>query len=67
LERHLPPWTLMHEEPGCRNGSCRCKVPKERAALGDPYCSDYCAENGDKKARPVQPCGCGHAACDGGG
>lgn len=57
----------MHEEAKCSNPSCRCKVPKERAALGDPYCSEYCAENAGEKGRPTQACGCGHAACEGDG
>jgi len=57
----------MHEEPECLNPSCRCKVPKERAASGDPYCSEYCAESADEKGRPTHSCGCGHTACVGGG
>lgn len=57
----------MHEELECRNASCRCTVPKERVALGDPYCSEYCAQNAGEKGLPTETCGCGHAACGGGG
>jgi hypothetical protein len=56
----------MHEETKCRNASCRWKVPKERAAFGDPYCSEYCAQNAEEEGRPTRPCGCKHSACNGG-
>jgi hypothetical protein len=56
----------MHEEPKCSNESCRCSVPKDRLAQGDPFCSEYCAQHAEAHGRPVRACGCKHPECDGG-
>ncbi len=56
----------MHEAPKCLNESCRCKVPRDRMARGDPYCSAHCAENAGAEGHPLRSCGCKHPPCGGG-
>jgi len=57
----------MHDEPKCRNASCRCKVPKERATFGDAFCSEYCVQNAREQGPPPRSCGRGHPACEASG
>lgn len=53
----------MAEQSRCGHEGCNCDVPRERAARGDQFCSDYCAQHGGKTGHVAHACGCGHAAC----
>jgi hypothetical protein len=53
----------MAEQPTCAHEGCNCEVPKERAAKGDAYCSDYCAKHSEHEEHAAHQCGCGHMPC----
>ena len=53
----------MVEQGECKHPGCHCPVPKDRAARGDEYCSDYCAGHGGQAGHAEHACGCGHAKC----
>jgi hypothetical protein len=55
----------MTESTQCKHEGCNCDVPKERAATGEGYCSDYCKKHGEKHDHVAHACGCGHPSCAG--
>ncbi|MEO6417778.1 MAG: metallothionein [Polyangiaceae bacterium] len=53
----------MAETSACKHEGCSCEVPKERAATGDAYCSDYCAKHSGSPGHAAHDCSCGHPNC----
>lgn len=53
----------MAEQSQCTHEGCTCSIPKDRAAKGDSFCSDYCANHGGKPGHTAHACSCGHPAC----